>query len=203
MMGVGASFAATAQTKNQVPEKEDHTQHQHQSALPRENDAARKYFTDITLVNQDGQEMRLYSDLLKGKVVVINAFFTTCTGVCPPMNRNIEKMQEVLGDRLGKDVHLISISVDPVTDTPPKLKEYAQRFHAKPGWYFLTGKKENVDAALHKLGQYVKVREDHTNIIIIGNETTGLWKKALGVARAPELIKVLESVVNDQGANAK
>ncbi|MEJ7618973.1 MAG: SCO family protein, partial [Pyrinomonadaceae bacterium] len=111
--------------------------------------------------------------------------------------------EQLLGDKLGTDVHLISISVDPVTDTPPKLKEYARRFHAKPGWYFLTGKKENVDAALYKLGQYVKAREAHTNIIIIGNETTGLWKKALGVARAPELIKVLESVIQDKEASAK
>jgi cytochrome oxidase Cu insertion factor (SCO1/SenC/PrrC family) len=106
---------------------------------------AEKYFSDVELINQDGQKMRFYSDLLKDKVVVINTFFTTCTGVCPPINRNLEKVQEALGERLGKDAFLISMSVDPETDTPVRLKEYSRRFHARPGWIFLTGKKENVD----------------------------------------------------------
>lgn len=159
---------------------------------------AEKYFSDVELINQDGQKLRFYSDVLKNKVVVINVFFTTCTGVCPPMNRNFEKIQEALGDRLGKDVFLVSISVDPETDTPPRLKEYGRRFHARPGWMFLTGKKENVDWALYKLGQYVETKENHTNIFIIGNEPKGLWKKAFGLAKAEELIKIVEDVINDR-----
>lgn len=160
---------------------------------------AQKYFSDVELLDQDGRKVHFYTDLLKGKTVVINAFFTTCTSVCPPMNRNLEKVQEALGDRLGKDVFIVSISVDPLTDTPPRLKEYAQRFHARPGWTFLTGKKENVDWALYKVGQYVESKDDHTTIIIIGNETTGLWKKALGMAKPTDLIQIVESVANDKG----
>lgn len=146
--------------------------------------------------------MRFYSDLLKGHTVVIIPFFATCTNVCPPMNRNLEKIQEALGDRLGKQVYLISISVDPVTDTPTRLKEYAAKFHAKPGWYFITGKKENVDWALYKLGQYVEDKNNHTSIMIIGNEATGLWKKAFALARPDELIKIVEGVANDKGKGA-
>src|SRR6185503_10613230 len=71
------------------------------------------YFTDVELLNQDGKKVRFYSDVLKGKTVVVNAFFTTCTSVCPPMNRNMEKIQEVLGDRIGRDVFLVSMTVDP------------------------------------------------------------------------------------------
>lgn len=160
--------------------------------------AAEKYFSDVELINQDGQKMRFYSDVLKDKVVVINTFFTTCTGVCPPINRNLEKVQEALGDRLGKDAFLISLSVDPETDTPSRLKEYSRRFHARPGWIFLTGKKENVDWALYKLGQYVEAKEGHTNIIIIGNEPKGLWKKAFGLAKADELMKIVEDALNDR-----
>jgi protein SCO1/2 len=115
------------------------------------------------------------------------------------MNRNMEKIQEALGDRLGKEVFLVSISVDPLTDTPPRLKEYAQKFHAKPGWVFLTGKKENVDWALYKLGQYVETKDDHTTVIIVGNETTGLWKKAFGLAKLSDLVQIVESVANDKG----
>jgi protein SCO1 len=160
---------------------------------------AQKWFSDVELVDQDGRKLRFYSDVLKGKTVVVNAFFTTCTSVCPPMNRNLEKVQEALGDRVGRDVFLVSISVDPTTDTPERLKGYAQRFHAKPGWTFLTGKKENVDWALYKLGQYVEDRNDHKTIIIIGNEATGLWKKALGLAKPEELVQIVRGVADDKG----
>ena len=165
----------------------------------KQESAAQKWFSDVELLDQDGRKVRFYSDLLKGKTVVINAFFTTCTSVCPPMNRNMEKIQEALGDRLGKDVFLLSISVDPATDTPPRLKEYAQKFHAKAGWTFLTGKKENVDWALYKVGQYVESKDEHTTVIIVGNEPTGLWKKAFGLAKADDLIQIVNSVANDKG----
>ena len=169
-----------------------------QQLAPSAPSAAAKYFSDVELIDQDGQKQHFYSDVLKNKVVIINAFFTTCTSVCPPMNRNLEKIQDALGDRLGKDVFLVSISVDPETDTPTRLKEYSRRFHARPGWMFLTGKKENVDWALYKLGQYVETRGDHSTIIIIGNEPKGLWKKAIGLAKAEELVRIVEDVINDK-----
>jgi protein SCO1/2 len=159
---------------------------------------AEKYFSDVELITQDGQKVRFYSDVLKNKVVIINTFFTTCTNICPPMNRNFEKIQEALGERLGKDAFLVSITVDPETDTPTRLKEYGNRFHARPGWMFLTGKKENVDWALYKLGQYVETKNDHTSIFIIGNEPKGLWKKAFGLAKADELMQIIEGVINDR-----
>lgn len=162
--------------------------------------AAQKYFTDTVLINQNGEKMRLYTDLLKGKTVIINSFFATCTGSCLPMNRNLEKVQEALGDRLGKDANIISISVDPTVDTPTSLKAYAKKLNARPGWYFLTGDKASVDFALKKLGQFVEEKQDHLNIFIIGNERTGLWKKAFGLAKSEELMKVVDSVINDQPA---
>ena len=164
----------------------------------RELSPAERYFSDVELINQDGEKVRFYSDVLKNKVVIINTFFTTCTSICPPMNRNFEKIQDALGGRLGKDVFLVSISVDPETDTPTRLKEYGRRFHARPGWMFLTGKKENVDWALYKLGQYVETKDNHTSIFIIGNEPKGLWKKAMGLAKAEELIRIVEDVINDR-----
>ncbi|HKE55893.1 MAG TPA: SCO family protein [Pyrinomonadaceae bacterium] len=164
---------------------------------------AQKYFTDVLLVNQNGEKVRFYSDLLHDKVVIINSFFATCQGSCLPMNRNLEKVQEALGDHIGKDVFILSISVDPTVDTPESLKAYAKKLNARPGWYFLTGDKQNVDFALNKLGQYVGDKNDHLNIIIIGNERTGLWKKAFGLAQSDALVKVVESVLNDQGAGNK
>jgi len=172
--------------------------HSHTSKNPATASPAEKYFTDVELINQDGKKVRFYSDVLKGKTVVVNAFFTSCTSVCPPMNRNMQKIQEAFGDRVGRDVFLVSITVDPAVDTPAKLKQYAKNFHAGPGWMFLTGKKENLDWALYKLGQYVEEKNDHTTVLIVGNETTGLWKKAFAMANVTELVQVVESVANDK-----
>ena len=173
------------------------------TGLAAEQSPAQKYFTDVLLVNQNGEKMRFYSDLLQGKVVIINSFFGTCQGSCLPMNRNLEKVQQALGDRVGKEVRIISISVDPTVDTPASLKEYSKKLHAKPGWYFLTGDKQNVDLALKKIGHFVGDKQDHLNIFIIGNERTGLWKKAFGLAQSDELVKVVESVLNDKPAGDK
>lgn len=161
------------------------------------NQAARNYFSDTELVNQHGETMRFYSDLIQRKIVVINCFYTECIGICPVLNKNLFAIQEALGDRLGKDVNIISLSVDPVTDTPQILKSYAEKYHAKPGWYFLSGKKENVDQVLSKLGFSVEERDQHTGMFIIGNDMTGLWKKALGLAKSEELIRIMEGVLHD------
>ncbi|HEX5965220.1 MAG TPA: SCO family protein [Pyrinomonadaceae bacterium] len=160
--------------------------------------AAQKYFSDVQLVNQDGEKMRLYSDLLHGKTVIINTFFATCQGSCLPLMRNMQKVQEALAERLGKDAYIISISVDHAVDTPTALKAYAKKLQAKPGWYFLTGDKASVEFALKKLGQFVEAKESHLNIFIIGNERTGLWKKAFGLAKSDHIVKVVDSVINDQ-----
>ena len=186
-----------------------HATHQQPATKPSPADekatagaAAQKYFTDVELVNQDGVKMRLYSDLMKGHTVVIIPFFTTCTAVCPPMNATMSKIQQELGDRVGKDVHLISISVDPETDTPERLKAYGAKFKAKPGWYLVGGKKENVDTALSKLGMFVENRNDHNTIMVIGNVQTGLWKKAFALAAPAELVKIIQSVADDPQADA-
>jgi protein SCO1/2 len=156
-----------------------------------------KYFTDVELVNQDGVKMRLYSDVLKGHTVAMIPFFATCTNVYPPMNATMRKIQQTLGPRAGSEIYLISITVDPVTDTPARLKEYAAKFHAETGWYFLTGKPENVNFALQKLGMYVSDKNDHNTIMIIGNEPTGLWKKAYALSRPSDLVAIIESVAAD------
>jgi len=197
-LGCGSLDAARAQTK--APSNP--SQPAGVPAPAANASTAQKYFTDVELINQNGEKMRLYSDVLKGRVVVVNAFFATCQGSCLPMNRNLEKVQAAFKERMGKDLYIVSISVDPTVDTPQALKEYAKKLNATPGRLFLTGKKENVDWALYKLGQYVEQREQHTNIFIIGNESTGLWKKAFGLAQSDELVKIVETVLNDKPAAA-
>lgn len=156
--------------------------------------ASAAYFPNHALVTQDGRRLRFYEDLVKGKVVLINFMFTTCAGVCPPMTANLAKVQERLGERLGRDVVIISISVDPTTDTPARLRQYAERFKARPGWHFLTGEKRNVDWVLYKLGGYVEDPTRHSGTLIIGNEATGEWLKTAALhdpARIAEAVNAL------------
>src|SRR4051812_15438963 len=111
---------------------------------------AASYFANISLVDQDGHRVNLYDDLMKGKTVVINSFFASCTGSCPVMGRAFMHAQQELGPRLGAEVNLISITVDPANDTPAVLHEYAKKMNAKRGWYFLTGSPAEVETALRK-----------------------------------------------------
>jgi protein SCO1 len=90
-----------------------------QAAQQPEQSPAQKYFSDVQLVNQNGEKMRLYTDLLQGKTVIINSFFATCQGSCLPMMRNLEKVQEALGDRLGKDARIISKRMPPSSRQSP------------------------------------------------------------------------------------
>jgi protein SCO1/2 len=161
------------------------------------------YFTDVVLLNQHGQEMRFYSDLIKGRTVIVIPFFTSCMGACPLMNKTLAKIQDWLGDRLGKDAYMISLSVDPTVDSVDRLRAYAEKMGSRPGWFFLGGTREHVELALAKLGQRVATPEVHTNLMLIGNDATGLWKKAFSLADSAELIRIVQSVVDDKGDGTK
>jgi protein SCO1 len=94
---------------------------------------------DFSLTNQSGKSITTAD--LKGKVWVADFFFTSCQGVCPVMTARMSKLDKSLGE---KGLHLLSISVDPTTDTPEKLTEYAKNFEAKDNWQFLTGEKAKI-----------------------------------------------------------
>jgi protein SCO1 len=151
------------------------------------SEVAASYFPNLTLLTQDNKPVQFYDDLMKGKVVVINFMFTTCAGICSPMTANLVKVQQYLAEHIGRDVNMISLSVDPAVDTPEALKKYADNYNVKPGWYFLTGKKENVDWVLYKLGGYVEDKTTHNTFLIIGNEATGQWMKMFAMSK-PKVI---------------
>jgi len=151
--------------------------------------ASLERFPNVLLRTQDDKAVRFYDDLLKGKVVLINFFFTSCSNNCPRTTANLSKVQELFGDHFGRDVVMLSISIDPTVDTPSVLKKYAAAFHPKPGWYFLTGQKMNIDQIRRKLGVYDSDADktNHTGVLIYGNETLGSWT-ATHVMLKPEFI---------------
>jgi cytochrome oxidase Cu insertion factor (SCO1/SenC/PrrC family) len=145
---------------------------------------------DVRVYDQDGKPLNFYSDLVKGKTVAINFIFTTCTGVCPPMTATFRRVQQNLPAR-NPPIQLISISVDPTVDTPARLHEFAAKFNAGPGWTFVTGDKSEIDSILTALGVAVANKNDHTPMILIGNERADYWTRAYGLSPPTILIQVI------------
>lgn len=150
---------------------------------------------DVEVLDQHGNKLHFYSDLIKDKTVAINFIFTNCTTICPPLAATFARLQKEMGDRIGKDVHLISISVDPLTDTPERLKAWGGKFKAGPGWTFVTGEKQEMDKLLNALGAAVSKREDHTPALIIGNDSQGVWTRTYGLAKIPQIVGVINDVM--------
>jgi protein SCO1 len=138
-----------------------------------------RYFPDVTLRTQDNEEVRFYDDLVRGKLVLINFIYTNCDGICPGSTANLVAVQKLLGDRLGRDVFLISVCIDAERDTPESMKDYAEGFRAGPGWTFVTGAQEDVDLIRRKLGVYNpddaqdRERSQHTGMLTCVNDPTG------------------------------
>ncbi|HEY0727367.1 MAG TPA: SCO family protein [Pyrinomonadaceae bacterium] len=149
---------------------------------------------DVPVLDQDGNKLHFYTDLIKGKTVAINFIFTNCTTICPPLAATFARLQKEMGDKIGNDVHLISISVDPVTDTPERLKAWGAKFKAGPGWTFVTGEKQEMDKLLNALGAAVSRREDHTPATIIGNDAKGVWTRTYGLAKISQIMGVIQNV---------
>lgn len=155
--------AAVAQPGPQMPGSKD-------------SDATRRnYFTDLRVTVNDGRELRFYSDILKDKTVLISFYYMDCGTVCPLQNKVLAELQNLLGERLGKDILVLSLTVDPARDTPELVKAYAKAWNAKPGRLFLTGSKINVDWINYKLGYYTEDPPTHKATYLLGNVKSGHW----------------------------
>lgn len=140
------------------------------------------FFPNVALITHEGKTVRFFDDLIKDKVVMINFIFTRCPDACPLETARLREVQRILEDRVGKDVFMYSISIDPEHDTPEVLGEYAKKFEVGPGWLFLTGKEADITHLRKKLGLYNEEEEGgnlqaHTLSMLIGNQKTGRWTK--------------------------
>ena len=139
------------------------------------------YFPNVPLITQDGATVHLYDDLLKGKKVAINLIYTSCKDECPLETARLVQVQQLLSDRVGKDVFFYSISIDPERDTPAVLKAYAEKFGVGPGWLFLTGKEDDIKLVAKKLGltrrRDALTRDGHSASLMIGDVAGGQWMR--------------------------
>lgn len=135
------------------------------------------YFPNLRLVTHEGKDVRFYEDLIKGKIVVINFIYANCPDICPLSSARMAKVYEWLGDRVGRDIFIYSITLDPEHDTPDVLNQYAAAFGAGPGWVFLTGRPEDVHAIRWKLGERSRTLSEHRSDMVVGNDATGFWRR--------------------------
>jgi protein SCO1/2 len=150
---------------------------------------------DVKLVDQDGRPVRFYTDLVKGQVVAMNFVFTSCGTICPPMGANFAKLQKLLGERRdGKRVRLISVSIDPGNDTPERLKAWAGKFGARPGWTLVTGDRDEVTRLLKALGVYNASPAAHTPVVLVGDDASHHWTRAYGLAPPARLAELIGRV---------
>lgn len=152
------------------------------------DDAGKGSLPDVTLIDQDGVKRRFLTDVARGKTVFFNSFFTTCGGTCPVQTSVFAALQKRLGSRVGKDIVLISVTVDPENDTPEVLKAYATKYGAGPGWYFLTGTEKDVQQVLEAMDLYAKRPDDHSPMAAVGHEPSMLWRKVLNL-KAPAALE--------------
>jgi protein SCO1/2 len=160
-------------------------------------------FSDIVLYNQHGKPVRFYADLVKDKTVIINLMYSGCGDTCPANSAELAKINDVLGSRMGRDIVMLSVSIDPFADTPARLKEYWQAFGEKPGWLFLTGKPGDIDRLRHEFGAYDldpaidRDPSQHSGVITVGNDRTDRWTALPLLMNRPQLVGTILRMSRD------
>jgi protein SCO1 len=147
------------------------------SAAPKGSPWNENHFTNVVLTNQDGKKLKFYDDLIKDKAVMINFIFASCEDACPLETAKLRQVQEHLGDLVGSQVHMYSISITPNEDTPEVLRDYMKKYKIGPGWQFFTGDLNDINMIRRKLGLMEEGEKptEHTMSMIIGNDKTGVW----------------------------
>ncbi len=171
------------------------------------NERRRRRFVNNTLVTHEGKEVRFYDDLLKDKAVLINFMYVMCKneGFCPMMTYNLSKVQAMLGDRLGKEVFMYSITLDPENDTPEILAEYSSHFKPKQGgWQFLTGTKQDIADVRQSLGfswsdrKLDQNKQEHIGIVKYGIEPLERWGACPALSKPEAIVAYLDWMTPNQ-----
>ena len=166
---------------------------------PRERLAERS-FPNVTLTTHNGKKVRFYDDLIKDKIVIINFMYVKCDGKCPLTTANLVEVQKLLGDRVGKDIFIYSITLKPEEDTPKVLNAYAKAYKVGKGWQFLTGDPKDVELLRQKLGFIDRdpVRDanksNHIGMLRWGNEPHTLWAGCPASLAPAKIVKELRLV---------
>jgi protein SCO1/2 len=167
------------------------------------SESAQVKFADVALVDQNGQSVRLEKDLVTDKIVVMSFIYTSCTTVCPVVSSIMGKVQKQLGARVGTEVQLVSISIDPQRDDAKRLNDYSRAFQNGPGWSWLTGSPQSVTATLKGLGSFSGDFKSHQPLILVGDGNNRDWTRYYGFTDPGVLTREVEKLSGERNAHAK
>lgn len=163
---------------------------------PAPKSVAEARFPNVEVISHENKRYKFYDDLVKGKIVLINFFYAQCEKTCPPMTANLNRIRKLLGDRVGRDVFMYSLSLKPQHDTPEVLRDYAAEYEIDTnGWKFLTGAPENLELLRVKLGfrdsdpQIDKDKSQHTGMVLFGNDNLNRWTGMPALINPPEFVR--------------
>lgn len=148
---------------------------------------------DVTLVNQNGDKVRLKSLLEIDQPVVVNFIYGTCTTICPVLSAGYLNLQRKVIAGNGQ-VRLISITIDPENDTPLIMKEYLQRYRAQPGWDFLTGSRADINTVMRAFDAYIPDKMSHYPINLVRSPQDGSWLRLFGIMSGKEFMEEYQQV---------
>lgn len=196
LTSMGVSLIQTVQTV--MAAEEGLADQQPEKPMPAAaNGPSASRFPNVTLTTHEGTEVRFYQDLVKGKVVLINFMYATCTNSCPTFTANLVRVQQLFGGRVGRDVFMYSISLDPEHDTPQVLSQYAKNYSVQPGWTFLTGSTANITTLRRRLGLrdpdpvIDADKTQHIGVVLYGNERFDRWAACPALSEPREIVKYI------------
>ena len=158
------------------------------------------YFPNVMLWTHEGERVHFYNDLAAGKIFTINFMYTHCEVSCSGITQNLLRVQRILGGRVGKDIFMYSVTVDPDNDTPAVLNEYVKTNGIGPGWTFLTGAKDDVERLRKAFGLVDidpvvdKQKSRHTGMVRIVNEPQLKFVAAPAQGSATEIVRHIKGV---------
>ncbi|MBC8211377.1 MAG: SCO family protein, partial [Gammaproteobacteria bacterium] len=159
---------------------------------------ARSFFTDLEVIDQNGQKLRFYSDVLKGRVVLISFIFTSCQDACPLIAQKLIQTRKLMVESIRDEIWYISLSVDSENDSPEDLKEFAKKQGADESrWIFLTGDKKNIDTIISRLGQYADDINAHSTLMLAGNAITRHWIRVVPMTQAGGVAEQMRQLANE------
>lgn len=173
-----------------------HDAHQHHHGAPAPAEGAAKPsavrgLPGVTLVREDGVQVRIDQEAGDRKPVVLAFIYTSCTAVCPVTSQILSQVQDKLGSARS-DVKLISVSIDPEYDTPARLRQYAQKFGAGPAWKHYTGTRADSVAVQKAFGAYAGDKMNHQPALFVRPAGSSQWLRLEGFPRPEAVVKQLK-----------
>ena len=192
-----AALALALVTSSVSAQHQNHDHHtQHAKGAVKTVAAQRATFklSETPLLDQHGRTLKFKSEALGERIAVIGFVYTTCTTVCPVVSAVMAQVQDKLGARLGRDVALVTVTVDPVRDTPARMKEYGAKLGSGAGWTWLTGPKPQVDEVLKVFGAYTPNFTEHPALVLVGDAKSGKWLRFYGFPTPEQLMAAVNEL---------